>query len=70
MGQNRIQLDLTDAMRDLLDRLVEETGAASRAEVLRRAVSVYALFIDEKKAGCRLELVATKGKGRREVVLM
>ena len=66
--KTRIQLDLSDPMVELLDGLVRDTEAATRAEVLRRAVSVFALLISEKKAGRSLEIVGKNGK-RRQIVL-
>ncbi len=69
MGTHRIQLDMTEKMRDLLDALVGESQAATRAEVIRRAISIYALLIREKKAGNRLELVSKKSRTRRELLL-
>ncbi len=63
--RTRIQLDLTDTMRDLIDELVEETGAATRAEILRRAVSIYAMLLEETKGGRRLQIVGKKGPPER-----
>jgi|LakMenEpi03Aug12_release.lakeMendotaPanAssembly.Ray.scaffolds.fasta_scaffold953918_2 Arc/MetJ-type ribon-helix-helix transcriptional regulator len=37
----RIQFDFSPAAVDKLDEMVSATGAASRAEVVRRALSLY-----------------------------
>lgn len=37
----RIQFDFSPAAVDKLDEMVSVTGAASRAEVVRRALSLY-----------------------------
>lgn len=58
----RIQFDLTPAMRELLDKLVDESGASTRAEVMRRALSIYSILIDETSSGKRVVLVADDGK--------
>ena len=66
--RQRIQLDLTPKMADLLDDLVERTGAASRAEVIRRAISVYNLLLLETEKGRRIEVAGPRGE--RERVLL
>ena len=69
MTMIRLQVDLTPAMRDLLDRLREESvTASSRAEVLRHAISVYAILHDAIKAGAEVHLVR-EGKPLRQLVL-
>jgi metal-responsive CopG/Arc/MetJ family transcriptional regulator len=65
----RIQFDLTPTMAELLDRLVEETGAATRAAVMRRAISIFALLWDENREGKRIELVQPKSNVRERVLL-
>lgn len=63
----RIQLELTPAMSAKLEQLVERTGISTRAEVLRRAISIFALLLDEEKAGNRIELV--EGDSRKRLII-
>lgn len=66
----RVQLDLHPEMMVLIDRLVEQTCSASRAEVLRRAISLYAILLDEKQAGKRIEVIDPKHKKIRERLIL
>jgi metal-responsive CopG/Arc/MetJ family transcriptional regulator len=65
----RIQLDLTPAMRDEVDQLANATGAATRAEVVRRAVSVYAALLAELNGGRQVETVGKNGRDRRRLLM-
>jgi len=65
LKKDRIQLDVTQPMTELLERLTEETGATTRSEVIRRAISIYAVLVDEQKNGCKIELAAPDGKVMR-----
>jgi Arc/MetJ-type ribon-helix-helix transcriptional regulator len=65
----RVQLELSEKMRELIDRLVVETEASSRAEVIRRALSIYAIVLDEAAAGKRVEVVDTQTKERERLIL-
>jgi hypothetical protein len=65
----RFQFDLTPKMALLLDRLVAETGASTRAEVLRRAISIFGLLCDESSSGKRIE-VADPKTGIRERLIV
>ncbi len=66
MPKTRIQLDVSEKMLDLIDDLVEDTGAATRAELIRRSLSIYALLLKETKASGRVEI----SKGNRRVRLL
>ena len=68
--KQRVQLDLTDKMCRLIDSLAVDTGAASRAEVIRRAISLYGILCEEKKAGKRIELIDPKNKRVRERLIL
>ena len=70
MEKHRIQLDLTTAMRDRIDEIAERTNAASRAEVIRRSVSLYGLLVDEAAKGTTIELVPKGRKARRERIIL
>jgi Arc/MetJ-type ribon-helix-helix transcriptional regulator len=52
----RVQLDLKKQHAEMLDRLVDQTGAASRAEVVRKA-----LLLLSEVHGKKLELVEPDG---------
>ena len=52
----RIQFETTQGMVDLLDDLADETGMRTRAEVLRRAISVYGLLVRRHRAGSEVHL--------------
>ncbi len=63
---HRIQFDVVTSMRDLLDDLSQKTGAFTRAEVVRRAISCYAILHEERAKGCHIELVDPEGN--REII--
>jgi hypothetical protein len=59
----RMTLDLAPAVFENLNRLVDETDAMSKAEVLRDALSLYWFLFDElRDKGCKLALVDTEGR--------
>src|SRR5947207_2116173 len=58
----RVQFEFSPNMLKLLNRLVQETEATTRAEVVRRAISVYALILDESKLDKELMFVNRKTK--------
>ena len=47
----RVQFDFTDTALRQLDELVAEAGAASRAEVVRRALALFKDALDIQKDG-------------------
>ena len=47
----RLNLDIPEKERALLENLRERTGAASFTEVIRRALAVYDFLWDEKTGG-------------------
>ena len=65
----KIQFGIAPEMCEFLERLRLETGAATRAEVLRRAASLYGTLWDELKDGGRLELVSADGERHRVVIV-
>lgn len=63
MTKHRLQVDLTPEALARIDALVERTEASTRAEVVRHALSVYALLVDARR------VVLTGADGvEREVV--
>lgn len=49
----RVQFDFHPKAIARLDELVDETGATSRAEVVRRALALYDQFLTAEKSGKR-----------------
>ena len=49
--KTRVQFDFTDTAIRQLDELVAEAGAASRAEVVRRALALFKDALDIEKDG-------------------
>lgn len=70
LDKQRVQLDLTPKMSDLLDDLVGRTDAASRAEVIRRAISIYNLLLLETEKGKRIEIAGPRSGDRERVLLV
>ena len=68
-GQHRIQFILSPAMHRKLEELIEQTGLSTRAEVLRRAISIYAVLVEEEKAGAKVELVGPDSIRKRLIVM-
>jgi Arc/MetJ-type ribon-helix-helix transcriptional regulator len=57
MKKKRIQFDISNKDADALEELVQESGAASMAEVLRNALNLYKYCIQETKKGGRIQIV-------------
>jgi hypothetical protein len=53
----RLHLQLTPKMGALLVKLIEKTGVTTRAEVIRRALSVYAFLNDEISQGHKVAII-------------
>ena len=66
----RIQLDLTPQQTATVDQLEVDTEASTRAEVLRRAISFYAILIAEKKKGHNLVMTNADGTHIRELIIL
>ena len=64
-----MQFVLSPAMHEKLEQLVATTGLATRAEVLRRAISIYAVLLDEEKAGAKVELVGPDSVRKRLILI-
>ena len=69
-SKTRVQFDFSPSMVELLDRLVQETEAATRAELVRRALSVYAILWDESKRGKDVVLFDKKGGGKERLIIV
>lgn len=64
----RLQLELPDSIQDALDRIGQNLGVATRAEIIRRAISYLDVLVTESKAGSRIEIVDSRGERRQLVV--
>ena len=65
---SRLTLDLAEPVRQMLDKLKEDTVADSLVEVVRKALAVYAFLHDAKQKGC--VIVVRNDNTEREVVLL
>ncbi len=64
----RLNLHVTKAVADALCRLEDETGAASKTEVVRMALGVYERLVDDDCDGWTT--FQRKGDVEREIVLV
>lgn len=60
-----VQIELGPEMTELVDRMKSQTLASTRAEVIRRAVSIYNLLLEEERKDTRIELVDKNGERSR-----
>jgi hypothetical protein len=66
--KTRVQIDLAPIVVEKLDQLVDDTGSATRAEVLRKAISIFAFLVEEAKSGSKTEVLTKQGE-RKTLVL-
>ena len=69
MEKYRIQLDLSENMRDVVDNIANQIGATTKAEVFRRALSILALLIDRVNEGDQVEVVNKDGTKRSLLIV-
>ena len=55
-GKVRVQFDLTPEYAEELERIVQETGLLTRAELIRRALHLYQVLYESGSDGMRVEL--------------
>jgi hypothetical protein len=67
MAKNRLQFDFTDEALQELDELKSATGAASRAEVIRRALQMLQWTIEQVRDEHGTVIVEKNGR-QREVI--
>ena len=67
--KQRVQFDFLPEALDRLDALVNETGAASRAEVVRRALVLYDRMLEAEKEGNEIVLKTRKGEEQKVILL-
>ncbi len=56
MKKHRLQFDLTPEALQALDELKEQAAAATRAEVIRKALRMYSWFLKQRESGTALML--------------
>lgn len=59
--KTRIQFDFSNESLQRLDKLVTETGATTRAELIRNALSLYAEVVEAQDRGAKLMLKEKDG---------
>lgn len=65
----RLNLELTENVVDRLERLRELSEADSRTEVIRRALSVYDLLLEQSNQGATL-ILRYEDQSEKEVLLI
>ncbi|MFZ5478964.1 MAG: ribbon-helix-helix protein, CopG family [Myxococcota bacterium] len=63
-SKQRLQLEVAEPALRRLDELVEQTGCATRAELVRRALEVYDYILEARLRGGRLVLELPDGRSR------
>lgn len=66
-NKKRIQIVFTKEWIRLLDQLKEETGASSRAEVVRDAIALLDLVTAYTKKGYNITAIKEEASGNHEV---
>jgi hypothetical protein len=66
----RVQLDLHPDMVTLLDSAAVAIGGSTRAEVVRRAISLYAILIKRVKEGCEIHVIHPGSTDRERVLFI
>lgn len=61
----RLNLDLTATVKDQLDKLQIRTEASSLTEVIRRALAVYDLMIEQEEMNGKIFLEDKNGERER-----
>ena len=62
MERTRVQFDMSAAAVQRLDDLAAETGAATRAEVVRRALALYDRLLKMEAEGTEISARRRDGK--------
>ena len=63
-------LDMSERALAQLDELQAATDAASRAEVVRNALKIYAFIVEQRAQGHEVSLVRSKGRRETRVSLL
>jgi hypothetical protein len=67
--KKRKNLSLNDQTLDTIEQLKQSTDAATAAEIVRRALKLYAMAVEKERAGGRILCEDADGKGIGFVVL-
>jgi hypothetical protein len=65
---SRLNLKVPQTVRDRMECLRDETEADSLTEVIRRALAVYELLVEQRRDGW--DIVVRRGDEERSVLLM
>lgn len=57
MSKQRLQFDVTSDVLELLDALKEQSNSSTRAELMRRAIKLYAILLQEEADGYKIHLI-------------
>jgi hypothetical protein len=64
----RLNLEIAPAVRDRLERLRDETEAESLTEVIRRALAVYQVLVEESRG--TKEIIIRSKDGSEQTLLL
>lgn len=70
MAQYTTTLSFDDRTEDILNNLKRDFGAASKAEVIRKAVALLEVIRQAKKDGGAIGIVDADGKSVRTVLVI
>ena len=62
-------IEMTREMGQLLDQLVRQQGASSKAEVIRRSIALMTVAQQAKIDGMKLSVTTENGKIEKELIL-
>lgn len=66
----RITLELRQSHRDQMERIKDKIDAVSISEVIRRALALYEVVIDELKGGSRLVFRKDGSPDREQITVV
>lgn len=66
----RVQFDFSKKSLDKLDDLVEALGAGTRAEVIRRALTVFTELLNAEQRGATLVIREVNGKEKELLTIL
>lgn len=66
----RVQFDFSKKSLSKLDELVEALGAGTRAEVIRRALTIFTELLNAEQRGAALVLREANGKEKELLTLL
>lgn len=65
----RIQFELPDEKADELEALMSEQGIRTKKDLFNKALSLYAWYSKEKKAGHAIASVDEEKKSYKEIII-